>query len=97
MTPLEAMLGTKPNLGLLRVFGCAAYAHVPDQLRHKLQPKARKCVLLGFADEQRGYRILNVATRKIISCKDVVFDEDLFPALKAKLAGLWSRVFDGPG
>jgi hypothetical protein len=86
ITPLEAMLGTKPNLGLLRVFGCAAYAHVPDQLRHKLQPKARKCVLLGFADEQRGYRLLNVATRKIIYCKDVVFDENLFPALKAKLA-----------
>ncbi len=52
---------------------------------HKLQPKARKCVLLGFADEQRGYRLLNVATKKIIYCKDVVFYEDLFPALKAKL------------
>jgi len=34
-TPFEAWYGNKPNLGHLRVFGCRAAAHVPDELRTK--------------------------------------------------------------
>jgi len=29
MTPFEAWTGEKPNIQHLRIFGCAAYAHVP--------------------------------------------------------------------
>lgn len=34
-TPKEAWSGKWPNLSHLKVFGCVAYAHIPDQLRKK--------------------------------------------------------------
>ena len=48
ITPYEAWNGSKPNVDSLRVFGCSAYAHVPKAERRKLEPKTRKCVLLGY-------------------------------------------------
>ena len=47
-TLFEAWTGHKPNVRHLRVFGCEAYAHVPKDERKKLDPKARKCILLGY-------------------------------------------------
>lgn len=48
MTPFEAWTGEKPNVDHLRVFGCTVYAHVPKDERKKLDPKAKKCILLGY-------------------------------------------------
>ena len=41
-TPQEAWSGQKPNLSHLRVFGCIAYPHILDELRKKLDNKAKK-------------------------------------------------------
>ncbi|GIL95153.1 hypothetical protein Vretimale_1230, partial [Volvox reticuliferus] len=41
VTPHEAFMGTKPDISHLRVFGCAAYAHVPKEKRNKLEPVSR--------------------------------------------------------
>jgi hypothetical protein len=47
MTPYESLYGQKPDLSNLRVFGCAAYVQVPNDMRHKWSDKARKCIYLG--------------------------------------------------
>ena len=52
MTPYEAWHGEKPKVEHLRVFGCAAYAHIPKDERGKFDSKARKCILM--AKKQRG-------------------------------------------
>ncbi|MCO5604741.1 hypothetical protein L7F22_058911 [Adiantum nelumboides] len=36
VTPEEKFFGKKPDLGHLKVYGCIAYVHVPDELRTKL-------------------------------------------------------------
>ena len=36
MTPEEAWSGRRPSIRHLRVFGCIAYAHVPDQIRKEV-------------------------------------------------------------
>jgi hypothetical protein len=51
MTPEEKYSGRKPDLSHLKVFGCIAYVHVPDELRIKLDPKAEKCVFIGYSLE----------------------------------------------
>jgi transposase InsO family protein len=51
MTPEEKYSGRKPDLSHLKVFGCIAYVHVPDELRTKLDPKAEKCVFIGYSLE----------------------------------------------
>ena len=74
-TPYEAWTGGKPEVGHLRVFGCEAYTHVPKENRKKLDAKARKCVLVGYGEETKGYRLFDPSRMKVIYSRDVVFNE----------------------
>lgn len=38
----------------LRNFGCAAYAHIKQ---NKLEPRAIKCIMLGYQDSVKAYRL----------------------------------------
>ncbi len=53
MTPEEKFTGKKPNVPHLKVFGCIAYVHVPDEKISKLNPKAKKCIFIGYSLEQK--------------------------------------------
>ena len=75
MTSEERFTGIKSDVSHLKVFGCIAYVHIPDELRTKLDPKAEKCIFIGYSLEQKGYRCYNPITRKIRVSRDVVFDE----------------------
>ncbi|CAI7899197.1 unnamed protein product [Closterium sp. NIES-54] len=71
----ESWSGTKPNLSLLRTFGCLCYYHVPDPLRHKLQPKARAAIFLGIASNERAWRVWDLDEKRVVTSWDVVFHE----------------------
>ena len=62
MTPEEKFTSKKPDVSHLRMFGCIAYVHVPDEKRSKLDPKAKKCIFIGYSLEQKGYRCFNPST-----------------------------------
>jgi hypothetical protein len=71
----ERYFGTKLNLRHLRVFGSIAYEHIPKEKRKKPDAKAEKCTLLGYSDEQKGYKCYNPRTKQACVSHDVVFDE----------------------
>jgi len=75
MTPKEKFTCKKPDVSHLIVFGCIAYVHVHDEKRSKLDPKAKKCIFIGYSLQQKGYRCFNPSTRKLQVSRDVVFDE----------------------
>uniref|UniRef100_A0A1X7VYP8 Retroviral polymerase SH3-like domain-containing protein n=1 Tax=Amphimedon queenslandica TaxID=400682 RepID=A0A1X7VYP8_AMPQE len=52
-TPFQALTGVKPEVGLLKVFGCAAYQHIPKDERQKLDSKSQKCILMRYADQKK--------------------------------------------
>ena len=54
-----------------------AYAHIPKDERRKLDTKARKCVLLGYGEETKGYRLYDVAEKKVLHSRDVRFNENI--------------------
>ena len=65
-----------PDVSHMRVFGCTAYAHIPEADRKKLDKKSNKLKFLGYASErQKGYRLLDVAKQKLIISRDVIFNE----------------------
>src|SRR4051812_25963167 len=58
LTPYELWTGSKPTLGHLRPWGCAAYG--------KLGPWAKKCIFLRYPKRSKGYVFLgekDVGTR----------------------------------
>jgi transposase InsO family protein len=57
VTPYERWYGKKPDVSNFRVFGCTAYAHVPDSSRQKLDQKAVKMRFVGYSLTQKGYRL----------------------------------------
>ena len=74
MTPSEAWTGKKPNVNHLRIFGCAAYAHVAKDKQRKLDSKAKKCIFLGYGNETKGYRLYDPRRERVFYSRDVVFN-----------------------
>ncbi|KAG6425054.1 hypothetical protein SASPL_115477 [Salvia splendens] len=75
MMPEEAWSSFKPSVAHLRVFGCIAYAKIPEARRIKLDDKGEKCIFVGYGDRVMGYKLYNPLTKKMIISRDVVFEE----------------------
>lgn len=75
-TPNEACGKVKPNVDYFRIFGCVGHVHVPAAKRIKLDDRSCKCILLGFSEESKAYKMYNPTTGKIIISRDVVFEEN---------------------
>ena len=58
------------------IFGCVAYAHIPDQLRKKLDKKGEKCIFIGYSEDSKGYRLYILYTKKFFVSRDVQFIEE---------------------
>ncbi|CAM8975323.1 unnamed protein product [Rhodiola kirilowii] len=76
ITPQEAWNGGKPDVDHFKIFGCIAFAHIPDQKRKKLDDKGEKCVFLGVSEQSKAYKLYNPVTKKIVISRDVIFDEE---------------------
>jgi hypothetical protein len=57
------------------VFGCKAFAHVSKEQRQKLDDIVIPCILVGYGDEEFGYKLWDPEKRRIIRSRDVVFHE----------------------
>ena len=51
-TPQEVWSGKSSNYSDLKIFGYPAYAHVSE-----LEPRAMKCIFLGYATGVKRYRL----------------------------------------
>ena len=78
-TPFTKWYGYKPDISHFKEFGSVCYAHVPKEVRAKLDSKARECLFLGYCPTSKAYRLWSMAKRKILHSRDVIFDEDTSP------------------
>ena len=74
-TPYELLYKEKPSVSYFRIFGSTCYVHISDQLRAKMDPKAKKCVFVGYDPNRKGWRCMDPETLKVVTSRDVVFDE----------------------
>ena len=70
----EAWSKYPPNLDILKVFRCLAYAHIR---KVKVKPRALRCMFLGYLEGVKAYRLwcLEPGHRRCITSQDVVFNE----------------------
>ena len=73
-TPYELWYGKSADYSSLMIFGCPAYAHIRQG---KLEPRALKCVFLGYPKRVKGYKLwcTNMKPPKAIISRDVLFNE----------------------
>ena len=74
-TPHALWFNKKPNIQHLKVFGCAAFSNIPDQLRSKLDDKAERMVFVGYSSRSKGYRLYDHNSGLVVTRRDVIFDE----------------------
>lgn len=75
VNPFEAWHKRRPSAHM-RIFGIDAYVHTPAQVRKKLNPKAKKGIMIGYSTSSKAYRIWSNTIQQIIESRDVMFDED---------------------
>ena len=61
----------------LRVFGSTAWAGIPLDKRRALQPQSIECLFIGYPNESKGFKLLDIKTKQIINESSVKFDEPL--------------------
>ncbi|CAG4978543.1 unnamed protein product [Colias eurytheme] len=74
-TPYEIWTGCQPDISHIRIFGSTAMVHVAKEKRKKWDKKSEKCILLGYPENTKGYRLYNPETKKILTSRDVVIIE----------------------
>uniref|UniRef100_A0AAV1TLZ0 Polyprotein n=1 Tax=Peronospora matthiolae TaxID=2874970 RepID=A0AAV1TLZ0_9STRA len=75
VTPFELGFKVKPTLDHLRVFGSRGYAHIDEAKRTKLEPKSFRCLLLGYPENVKGYRVYDLDASKVKVSRSVKLDE----------------------
>lgn len=76
-TPYEKWTGQKPNVSNLRIFGSPVMVHVPKEKRLKWDRKAVKCILMGYDDNIKGYRVYDKENNRIYTSRDVIVMESI--------------------
>lgn len=78
-TPYEVLYSTKPLYNHLKSFGCLAMASNPTRTSDKFQARGVPCVMLGYPQHQKGYKLLNLTNNIMFVSRDVKFYETIFP------------------
>ena len=62
----------------LKIFGCTTFVHEHKNVG-KLEPRAIKCVFVGYSPTQKGYKCFDPKNKKIFVTMDVtLFENKLF-------------------
>ena len=79
--PQQILLDRYPQMASLssnlppRIFDCTAFVHINPNHRSKLDPRAHKCVFIGYSPHQKGYKCYSPTTRQTYNTRDVTFFE----------------------
>nr|GEZ17916.1 Gag-Pol polyprotein [Tanacetum cinerariifolium] len=71
-TLMEMWIGKLVNYSDLYIFGSLVYVMYSSQETTKLDPKSKKCLFLGYADEVKGYCLWDHTAHKVVMNRDVV-------------------------
>lgn len=84
LSPYEMWNDQIPDLDLIRVWGCTAYAVIDKQRRKgKFAKNALRCIFIGIDGDGSNYLLYNPKTKRVFAASDVVFDEADYSAMES--------------
>jgi hypothetical protein len=89
-TPYSKLYHRDPDYQKLKVFGCLCYPLLRPYGLHKLEYRSKPCIFLRY--NYAGDKCLDPVTNKAYLSKNVVFNEDSFPAKDQATAQFPSKV-----
>jgi len=66
VSPYELWNNKKPNLDYFKLWGCISFYRVHDHQRTKLGPRGIKSIFVGYAQNSKAYRLLDLESNVII-------------------------------
>jgi hypothetical protein len=75
MTPFEAIFGRRPDLHMLKVFGCRAEALVPKQVRLKGEDKTTSGIFVGYDNMTKSFKFLPDGARRWVAVRTMACEE----------------------
>ncbi|KAL0401838.1 UNVERIFIED_CONTAM: Retrovirus-related Pol polyprotein from transposon RE1 [Sesamum latifolium] len=79
ISPFQALYGSPPSYAHLRTFGCLCFGTNLDPHKTKFHKRAHMCLFLGYATNQKAYKLYDLDEHTYFTSRDVVFHEDIFP------------------
>jgi hypothetical protein len=74
-TPLDLWYNQQTSVEHLQPFGCKVYYREHNKIS-KLQPRYKEGRLLGYVPDSHTGRILDIATKRTVASRDVVYAQD---------------------
>lgn len=75
----ELLYQERADLEMLKVFGSLCFADTLATNRSKLDPRARRCIFLGYKQGVKGYVVMVLTSHDVFLSGDVVFHEHILP------------------
>ena len=74
MTIFKSWSGHKPDVTHFRILGSKAWARIPTEKRQDLQPQSQEFLFVGYSEDSKGYKLINLSTNKafierIVQCQ----------------------------
>jgi hypothetical protein len=78
-SPFQRLFKRLPDYQFFKILGCKCYPYTRPYSPHKLSPRSKTCVFLGYSSVYKGYKCLDLSTNRIYVSRHVIFDETAFP------------------
>lgn len=78
-SPFEVLFGKPHSYSNFHPFGCLVFPYLRDYAPHKLAPRSRPCVFLGYSMSHHGFRCLDRLTNQVFISRHAVFDDHGYP------------------
>ena len=76
-TSFESYIGHKPDVSDFGVFGSTAWDRIPLDKRKYLEPQIIECTLIVYDEEYKGYKFMDIISKRIFIERRVKFEESL--------------------